>query len=555
MSSSWRRIFIVFAILPLALVAISLGYMSLMDEVEHNPRTFLESLGWAAETITSTGYGGDSKWKHPVLVVFVVAVQFLGLCLVFLVFPVAVMPFIEARFEGKLPRLIPPHDDFVFIFRHGASVESLMQDLHGQGVPVVVYEEDEAVARRLRDRNIDVVVGCFAEEDPDLKRLSRARAVIVNGSDEDNALVTLSAREQGYEGPIYALVDRPSHRRPMELVGATAAFTPKQILAAGLAAKASERIAPWIAGVQPFGEELDVEELRVHSDSALAGKTLRTANVRRETGATVVGLWRKGGFVYLPGPDVVLEAGCIVLAVGSRAAVDKLRAITRPIARTGSILVVGYGEVGSKLTDLLRDAGEEVRVIDRIDRPGVDVVGDALEPRVLIDAGVREAKSVILALDRGSPTLLAATLTRELAPNVPIIARVNRAHDVTRIYQTGVDFAMSVAQVTSQLLTPKLLGEAATVLDSDVRFTAVRPVGLVGDSPASAGIRERSGCAVMAVARGGQILVHFDRNFVFRVDDRVYICGPRAAISRFHEKFPGTKLTADAVRDSRVSAR
>src|SRR5205823_4138141 len=133
---------------------------------------------------------------------------------------------------------------------------------------------------------------------------------------------------------------------------------------------------------------------------------------------------------------------------------------SEPFARQ-AIVVCGYGEVGGKLTELLRDAGEDVRVIDRAARQGVDFVGSALDADLLVKAGVRDARTVVIALDADSATLFATVIVRDLAPEVPIVARVNEASNLERIYGAGADFALSISQVSSQILATRLLGEHA----------------------------------------------------------------------------------------------
>ena len=544
MSRSWRRVVLLLCALPFVLVAVASIYMLLMTDFEQRPRTFVASLLWAAETLTSVGYGGDDHWDHPLVAMYVVSVQFFGQCLVFLVFPTILLPFLEERFETRLPRALPVRSDFVLIYRHGSAVESIIIDLIEHDVGVVVLEEDERVARQLHERGIDVVFGDFDEHEPDLSQLVGARALILNASDEDNAVLSLRARQLGYGGPIYAFVDAESHRRPMVLAGATAAFTPKHVLAAGLAAKASESIAPRVSGLRPLGGKLDVEEFRVHENSVLAGRTLSESDVRRQTGATIIGLWNNGGFTYLPPPQTRLEVGNIVLAVGASNALERLRKMAHVLPRHGPIVVVGHGLVGERIVTMLREAGETVVVVDLREQDGVDVVGDALEPNVLEAGSVREAKAVILAIDSGSPTLLATALVRDIAPDVPIIARVDRTRNITRVHQAGADFALSVGQVASQLLTRELLGESTMVLEAHVRFIVARPRGIAGLGVKQTRMRERTGCAVVAVGRQDEILVQLGGGFTFRDGDSLYVCGPDDAIVKFRNVFPDVENPA-----------
>jgi len=58
-----------------------------------------------------------------------------------------------------------------------------------------------------------------------------------------------------------------------------------------------------------------------------------------------------------------------------------------------------------------------------------------------------------------SPTLLAATVVRDFAADVPIIACAELADNVGRIQQVGADYALSVSQVAGQLLAHYILGE------------------------------------------------------------------------------------------------
>ena len=82
-------------------------YMWGMAALEGKPRDFWQSLEWAGETLSTTGYGADSPWRHPLMVLLVVAVQFLGVFLVFLIFPIYLIPFLEERFETRLPQEVP----------------------------------------------------------------------------------------------------------------------------------------------------------------------------------------------------------------------------------------------------------------------------------------------------------------------------------------------------------------------------------------------------------------------------------------------------------------
>jgi Trk K+ transport system NAD-binding subunit len=197
--------------------------------------------------------------------------------------------------------------------------------------------------------------------------------------------------------------------------------------------------------------------------------------------------------------------------------------------------------VGRKVVEMLDDAGEETVVIDREGGEGVDFVADALDSEALESAGVKEAQAVILALSSDSTNLFAGAIVRDLAPDVPIIARVGAAADVGRIRAAGADFALSISQVAGQLLGRQLLGEEFISLEPSIRLVKVAASGLEGLTPASARIRERSGCSIVALEREGSLLVDLEPELKIFGSDCVYLCGSAEAVSSYFDLFPGAR--------------
>ena len=60
----------------------------------------------------------------------------------------------------------------------------------------------------------------------------------------------------------------------------------------------------------------------------------------------------------------------------------------------------------------------------------------------------------------------------------------------------------------------------------------------MGEHPAGLRIRERTGCSVVAVERGAEVLVRFEPGFAFAARDLVYICGSEDATRKFAAEFP-----------------
>jgi len=318
-----------------------------------------------------------------------------------------------------------------------------MAELDSRGLPTLVIEEDELVARRLQARGERVVHASVTEGDLDLQPLANARALVANGDDEYNALLAVSARELGFSGPIVALIDNPNRRAPMQLAGATAAFTPNHVLAAAVTVRASARIGPRITGVQPLGNMLEEVEIRVHEASPFNNQTLEESGIHANTGVHIVGQWVDEALHSPPTADQRLQPGTILVGAGSPDSLKRLSEIAHPITTEGKIVVAGFGDVGGKLVEMLHDAEEEVCVIDQTDQPAVTIVGDLLDTTVLERAGLTTARIIILASENDSATLLAASVVRDFAPDVPILACAPLQENVGRIQQAGAEFALT----------------------------------------------------------------------------------------------------------------
>ena len=541
MTGSRKRFLVLMLSLVAVLLAATLLYMAGMAHLEGKPRGFWEALEWASETLSTTGYGYDSHWKHPLMVVLVVLVQFLGVFLVFLIFPMYLIPFLEERFETRLPGDCKDARDHVLIFRNGPAVSSLIEELKQAGVTPVIIEEDEAEARRVQESGTRVAYGSLEGRIMQRVGLPAARALILNGSDHRNAATAITARQLGYTGNILALVEIPLHRQPTILAGANSAYTPRHVLGAALAARASRKVSPSVAGVQKLGDKLQVCETLIPPGSPLAGLTLAESKIGHEMRVTVIGQWVGGRLIAPPMPDMRLEPGGILIVAGSLENTERFTdrcGVSSAGRRHGPFIIAGNGEVGRKVKEMLLDAGEATLLISRESGPEVDVVGNVLDSALLEQAGVRDAQAVILALSEDAATLFATVILKDLAPHVPVIARVNGPENVERIHSAGADFALSISQVTGQILARKLLGKQSVSLDQTLKVSMVSSPALAGKHPGDLRIRTRTGCSVVAVERGSELLVHLGPDFRFEAGDSVYICGSEDATRVFADVFP-----------------
>jgi len=484
--SSRRLALLVFSLIAFVIVSAVL-YQLGMARLEGKPRSFWQAFEWAGETLSTTGYGADAKWSHPLMVMLVVAVQFVGVFLMFLIIPIYLVPFLEERFEEKVPRTADVKlTNHVVVYRFGPAVETLLQRLKSHAVSSLVVEIDEAQARAVMENGQPVVFTRSEEDALDVCRIEHARAIVANGRDEENAALILRARQSGFRGEIYAFVEDPSHRKPMELSGATSAYTPRHIIAAALAAHASDLLSPRLPGLDQI-DGIVRREMRVSANSPLAGRTFADAKLP----AAIVGIWTRSRLRTRIAPDAIIEPSSVLELVGDPDALEASARIagTKLLRDNGPFLVGGFGEVGRKVHELLTDAGEEVRVIERAPGANVDVVGDVLDSYVLERAGLADARALLLALDSDDSTLFATVIARDLVDDVPIIARVNHARNVDNIHRAGADFALSISDISGEMLSSRLLGRQARVREEHRRVKRIDGAWCVADADGNAIVR------------------------------------------------------------------
>ncbi len=541
---STKRLIVLLALLPLAVLVLGTIYMFAMTYLEGSPRTFLESMQWAAETLTTTGYGNDSHWTHPVVALFVILGQFIGQFVVFLVFPVFVLPYFEERFEMRLQHILPPMRGKVLFYRYGPAIESLLDEFKRTNSPFVVFEEDLQVARMLRDRKFNVVFGKLSEDTAALARIKQARAVVTNADDHGNATCTLMVREHGFTGPIYALAEEPIYRPPMLQIGATEVFTPAHVLGGALASRASTRISPPAEGLSLLGHDVGMIEFRIRPNSPLSGQLLGDLHLQGIRGVSVIGQWREGVFTTAKGPNTRIEPGGILVVVGPQQRLEAVERMAMPIRRTGPIIIVGYGTVGQKVGEMLRDAGEACTVIDIKPGPGVDIVGNVLDSGTLERARVKESGALILALNDDSEAVFATAALHEYAPEAPLIVRVNRTPNIERIYRAGADFAISLGQVACQILSYHLLDEQVLPVENRIKFSRTTLGSLLGSRPWNNEALDQTGVRIVAVERGHEVIVEFSDEFRLQADDTLYLCGSLDGLERCQRQFQTASIPA-----------
>ncbi|MFM7616931.1 MAG: potassium channel family protein [Actinomycetes bacterium] len=235
---------------------------------------------------------------------------------------------IETLIEGRLletigrmrmERTIGSLRDHVIVCGWGRVGRAIAAEVVAAGRPIVVVDDD---AERLIDCPHPTVHGDCTEDDT-LERAGIAHAsslVAAVDVDAANSFITLSARAIRPDIFIVARVRSVDSEGKLLRAGADRVVNPQNIGSARMAAFVLRpHVAEFLDVVMHERDlEFRLEEIPIADGSPLAGRTLREAHLRDRTGALVLAVRdARGSFLSNPDPDVRIEPGQILIAIGT----------------------------------------------------------------------------------------------------------------------------------------------------------------------------------------------------------------------------------------------
>ncbi len=166
-----------------------------------------------------------------------------------------------------------------------------------------------------------------------------ARGLLASAdSDAENLYITLSARFRRPELTIVARAATAEAERKLVLAGANRVVQPYASAGTEMAKLALKpQVAAFLELVSSqTGPDLRFEEIEVAGGCPAAGSTIRALRIRSTTGAVVIALRKPdGNFVVTPSPDVAIEVGDVVIAIGTAPELRRLEDMFTAVSRVG----------------------------------------------------------------------------------------------------------------------------------------------------------------------------------------------------------------------------
>lgn len=172
----------------------------------------------------------------------------------------------------------------------------------------------------------------------------------------------------------------------------------------------------------------------------------------------LAGLGTNLGILPDAGRDLILAGAILSIMVnpflfgavagrGDEPSVNAVRETEREKAREDHVVLVGAGRVGRLIAEGLRDAGRAFVVIeDQADTARAAaahgwsvVLGNALDPNVLRDAGVADATKLLIAIPGGFEAGAIVQHARGMNAGLYILSRAHSTEEVSYLERHGVD--------------------------------------------------------------------------------------------------------------------
>lgn len=235
----------------------------------------------------------------------------------------------DHRRRRRMSKEVGRITNHVIVCGYGRVGSTAAAALRKDGIPLVVIEDDPDGVVAAMDNGFIVVEGdATRDEILTEARLSDARSVIASvASSSDNLVITLSVRALHPDIPVTARAVDEQTEHKLLLAGASAVVTPEQVGGERIAALATQPgLAEFIdTVVRDSATEFRIRRFVISERSGTIGQTLADLDLRRDSGAMVIGVAQKGEPLRInPDPHAPFESGDCVFGVGSA---DQLRSL------------------------------------------------------------------------------------------------------------------------------------------------------------------------------------------------------------------------------------
>ncbi len=207
------------------------------------------------------------------------------------------------------------------------------------------------------------------------------------------------------------------------------------------------------------------------------------------------------------------------------------------------VLILGGGRVGRAAATALREDGVAYRIVEKNSRicEGQEncIIGSAADHETLISAGINEAPSVFITTHSDEMNIYLTIYCRRLRPDMQIISRATLDRNINVLHSAGADLVMSHASMAANTLLNILNRGRVLMLTEGLNIFRYKVHSLLaGISLVESGIREKTGCSVIAIHRAGSMQINPDPSKALRNNDEIIMIGTAESEKKFVAMYP-----------------
>ncbi|CAN5581665.1 hypothetical protein BH24ACT15_BH24ACT15_02900 [soil metagenome] len=221
------------------------------------------------------------------------------------------------------------------------------------------------------------------------------------------------------------------------------------------------------------------------------------------------------------------------------------------------MIICGFGRVGRQASHDLAMAGTPQIVLDTdperlkmaAARNVPHLVGDASDETILQRAQIGRAKGVAACTDDDAENVLIALTSKLIRPDLFFVVRVKNARNARKAQQAGADRVIAPTEIGGRRIAALLTKpEVVDFLDIVTHSSEVDLVleelqltessGLIGQTLATAGLRDAYGANVVAMRRAGRerTTTRPDPTVAFEVGDVLVVIGAQSDLARLQQQ-------------------
>ncbi len=552
-NKSTRKNFVLLSKFVFFLLAIIIFFSAMFQVVmfhEGREYSWVGGVYWTLVTMSTLGFG-DIVFHSDLGHLYTIIVLVSGVVLMLVMLPFSFIqffyaPWIETQSKIRTSRELPAGTTgHVIISQLEPITEKLITKLNRRHIPYVLIVPEWQRATELFDAGYRVVVG-EPDDRETFERLQVAGAALVVATNDDltNTSIAFTVREITRAVPVVVTADQANSLDILTFPGNTHVFQFARKLGNALAERTYGLGRP-INVVSSF-DTLHIAEISAVQTS-LAGKRLIDIDMPRKTGSMVVGLWEKGRF-ELPQPQTVIKSSTLLLLAGTVEQLDSFethfvtaREEDKP---TVPVVVLGGGRVGLAVADTLAENGLDYRIVDkrsvaRVGGNGDNIIqGDAADIAVLERAGILQAKTVIITTHNDAMNIYLAFYCRQLRPDIQVITRATNERSVSKLHMAGADLVLSYASMGANAIVNLLNRDEISMFTEGLNiFSRPMPNTLLGRNLIDSGIREKTGCSVIALKSASGLMVGPNPVLPLAGGDELILIGTTESEQKFLELF------------------